>query len=81
MQNIVGKGVKIKDKMDKLYTIGEVCEILKLSRATVDRYKNNGALRAIKFPVRGKGKNGPVRFDEKDLEKFKRNCRLAPVAF
>jgi excisionase family DNA binding protein len=79
MKNVIREEVRSKNKMDKLYTIEEVCENLRLSRATVNRYKSDGLLRSIKFPGRGKGKGGAVRFDEKDVEKFKKSCRLQPL--
>ena len=49
--------------MEKLYTVKEVAEYLKLNRDVVYRYIYAGSLKSIKI-------NGNVRIKESDLKKF-----------
>ena len=50
------------DKIDKLLTIREVAEILRVSERSVNRYIEAGKLKASKI--------GQWRIKESDLEKF-----------
>lgn len=52
----------MKEKIDKLLTIGEVAEILRVSTRTVTRYIESRKLKASKI--------GSWRIKENDLEKF-----------
>ena len=56
--------------MEKLLTKGEVCELLSVSRATLDRIVAAGELDALRI-------GGQVRFDRTELERYVRSCRKA----
>ncbi|HOJ78285.1 MAG TPA: helix-turn-helix domain-containing protein [Bacillota bacterium] len=53
--------------MDELITADEVMRILKISRATLNRWVKAGKIQALKL---GEGKKGAVRFRLKDIEAF-----------
>lgn len=53
--------------MDELITAEEVMKILKISRATLNRWVKAGKIQALKL---GEGKRGAVRFRLKDIEEF-----------
>ncbi len=53
--------------MDELITAEEVMKILKISRATLNRWIKAGKIQALKL---GEGRKGAVRFKVKDIEKF-----------
>jgi excisionase family DNA binding protein len=53
--------------LDELITAEEVMKILKISRATLNRWVKAGKIQALKL---GEGKRGAVRFRLKDIEEF-----------
>ena len=53
--------------MDELITAEEVMKILKISRATLNRWVKAGKIQALKL---GEGRRGAVRFRLKDIEEF-----------
>jgi len=53
--------------LDELITADEVMRILKISRATLNRWVKAGKIQALKL---GEGKKGAVRFRLKDIEAF-----------
>lgn len=53
--------------MDELITAEEVMKILKISRATLNRWVKAGKIQALKL---GEGRQGAVRFRLKDIEEF-----------
>lgn len=54
--------------MDKLYTIKEVCDMLRISRATLYRVMRKYRLSPIKI-------GGKVLFTESELERFMRELK------
>ncbi len=52
---------------EKLYTIEEVADYLKVTRQTVSRWINEGELKSIRLAP---GKRGHVRISESDLKAF-----------
>lgn len=56
--------------MDELITADEVMKILKISRATLNRWVKAGKIQALKL---GEGKKGAVRFRLRDIEEFVEN--------
>jgi excisionase family DNA binding protein len=52
---------------EKLLTIHEVAERLKLSYITIWRWTREGRIKTIKL---GQGKKSPVRIPESELKKF-----------
>ncbi|HBF37038.1 MAG TPA: hypothetical protein DDW50_06925 [Firmicutes bacterium] len=56
--------------MDELITAEEVMKILKISRATLNRWVKAGKIQALKL---GEGRKGAVRFKLKDIEEFINN--------
>ena len=53
--------------MDELITAEEVMKILKISRATLNRWVKAGKIQALKL---GEGRKGTIRFKSKDIEDF-----------
>jgi excisionase family DNA binding protein len=53
--------------MDELITFTEAMQILKVSRATLNRWINSGKITKLKL---GEGRRGMVRFRKEDIEKF-----------
>jgi excisionase family DNA binding protein len=53
--------------MDELITFTEAMQILKVSRATLNRWVSNGKITKLKL---GDGRKGAVRFRKEDIEKF-----------
>lgn len=53
--------------MDELITPEEVMKLLKISRATLNRWVKAGKIRALKL---GDGRKGIVRFKLADVESF-----------
>ena len=53
--------------MDELITAEEVMKILKISRATLNRWIKAGKIQALML---GEGRKGAVRFKVKDSEEF-----------
>ena len=56
--------------MDELITAEEVMKILKISRATLNRWVKAGKIPALKL---GEGRKGAVRFRLRDIEEFVNN--------
>lgn len=56
--------------MDELITFTEAMQILKVSRATLNRWINSGKITKLKL---GEGRRGMVRFRKDDIEKFINN--------
>ncbi|TCL71546.1 AlpA family transcriptional regulator [Hydrogenispora ethanolica] len=56
--------------MDELITAAEVMKILKISRATLNRWVKAGKIPSLKL---GEGRKGTVRFKLKDIEEFINN--------
>lgn len=54
--------------MDRLLNKAEVCALLGISRATVDRIVASGELEALRI-------RGQVRFTEEDLRRYLARCR------
>ena len=52
------------DKIEKLYTIKEVCTILGVSRQTILRFRADGKLKTVSFGSRN------VRIKESELRKL-----------
>jgi len=50
--------------MESLLTISEVCQLLKVSKRTVQRWSKNGRLRPIRLSSR------IIRFKKSDIERF-----------
>jgi excisionase family DNA binding protein len=59
--------IALSDGMDEILTIPEVCQILKVSRATVRRYIQNASLKAYKLHT---SRKGAVRILRRDLVRF-----------
>ena len=49
--------------MEELYTIKEVCSILKTTRATIDRWRKENKIQVINI-------NGSVRIKKSELERL-----------
>jgi len=64
--------------VEEYYTAREVCEAIKISRATLSRYLKDKLITAIK--VQGSGKGGALRFRQKDLDGFNKKCAYRPEA-
>ncbi len=58
---------KEESRLDELITAEEVMKILKISRATLNRWVKAGKIRALKL---GEGKKGAIRFKKEDIENF-----------